>query len=96
MDGMAIPKGAKNVSAAYAWINWYYNGGKSGAMHANASGYNSCAAGAAKYLSAQAKANFEEAYPGDAIKNLWWYPEEPTWFVTVRNEFRDKLLAAGV
>ncbi|WP_321315496.1 substrate-binding domain-containing protein [Halarcobacter sp.] len=96
MDGMAIPKGAKNVSAAYAWINWYYNGGKSGAMHANASGYNSCAAGASKYLSAQAKTNFEEAYPGDAIKNLWWYPEEPTWFVTVRNEFRDKLLAAGV
>lgn len=96
MDGMAIPKGAKNVSSAYAWINWYYNGGKSGAMHANASGYNSCAAGASKYLSAQAKTNFEEAYPGDAIKNLWWYPEEPTWFVTVRNEFRDKLLAAGV
>lgn len=96
MDGMAIPKGAKNVSSAYAWINWYYNGGKSGAMHANASGYNSCATGASKYLSAQAKTNFEEAYPGDAIKNLWWYPEEPTWFVTVRNEFRDKLLAAGV
>ncbi len=96
MDGMAIPKGAKNVDAAYAWINWYYNGGKSGAMHANASGYNSCAANASQYLSAQSKANFEAAYPGDAIKNLWWYPEEPTWFVTVRNEFRDKILAAGV
>lgn len=95
MDGMAIPVGAKNLDSAYAWINWYYNGGKSGALHANASGYNSCAAGASKYLSAGAKANFEAAYPGDAIKNLWWYPEEPTWFVTVRNEFRDKILAAN-
>jgi len=96
MDGMGIPKDAENVSSAYAWINWYYNGGKSGALHANKSGYNSCAAGTSKYLSSQAKANFESAYPENAIKNLWWYPEEPTWFVTVRNEFRDKLLAAGI
>lgn len=96
MDGMAITKGAKNISAAYAWINWYYNGGKSGAMHANATGYNSCSAGAEMYLSEQSKANFKAAYPGDAIKNLWWYPSEPVWFVSARNEFRDKLLAAGV
>jgi len=96
MDGMGIPKGATNINAAYAWINWYYNGGKSGAMHANATGYNSCATDASKYLSAKAKANFEAAYPADAIKNLWWYPSEPVWFVTVRNEFRDKLLAAGI
>ncbi len=94
MDSMGIPKGAKNVSAAYAWINWIYNGGKAGAMHANASGYNSCATNASEYLTQQAKENFKAAYPGDAIKNLWWYPMEPTWFVSARNEFRDKLLAA--
>ncbi len=96
MDGMAITKGAKNVSAAYAWINWYYNGGKAGVLHANATGYNSCALGTANYLSDQSKANFKAAYPDDAIKNLWWYPSEPVWFVSARNEFRDKLLAAGI
>lgn len=96
MDGMAITKGAKNVRAAYAWINWYYNGGKAGALHANVTGYNSCALGTANYLSAQSKANFKAAYPGDAIKNLWWYPVDPVWFVSARNEFRDKLLAAGI
>jgi len=96
MDGMAIPKGAKNISAAYAWINWYYNGGKSGALHANATGYNSCATGASSFLSKEAKENFKAAYPGDAIKNLWWYPVDPVWFVSARNEFRDKLLAAGI
>lgn len=96
MDGMAIPKGAKNIAAAYAWINWYYGGGKAGAMHANKTGYNSCAKDAAKYLSKQAKENFKAAYPADAIEKLWWYPAEPSWFVTIRNEFRDKLLAAGV
>lgn len=94
MDGMAIPKGAENINAAYAWINWYYNGGMSGALHANATGYNSCAEGSSNYLSAQSKANFKSAYPDDAIKNLWWYPVEPVWFVSARNEFRDKLLAA--
>lgn len=93
MDTMAIPGGAKNVEQAYAFINWYYTP-QAGAMHANKSGYNSCAAGAEEHLSAAAKANFKAAYPGDAIERLWWYPPEPAWFVPARAEFRDKFLAA--
>lgn len=93
MDAMGIPAGAENIEQAYAFINWYYKP-KNGAMHANNSGYNSCTKGAEKYLNEASKLNFAAAYPGNAIANLWWYPIEPAWFVSIRNEFRDKLLAA--
>lgn len=93
MDSMGIPAEAENVEQAYAWINWYYTP-EAGAMHANASGYNSCAKGADKLLKPEMKKFFEMAYPGGPAKDLWWYPTEPTWFVSIRNEFRDKLLAA--
>jgi len=93
MDSMGIPKAAKNIEQAYAFINWYYTP-KNGAMHANNSGYNSCTKDADKFLTDQNKKNFAAAYPGNAIESLWWYPVEPTWFVSIRNEFRDKFLAA--
>lgn len=92
MDSMGIPSGAENLEQAYAWINWYYSP-ENGAMHANASGYNSCAKDAAKYLKPEMKEFFAMAYPNGA-EDLWWYPVEPTWFVSIRNEFRDKFLAA--
>jgi spermidine/putrescine transport system substrate-binding protein len=92
MDSMGIPASAENVEQAYAWINWYYSP-KAGAMHANASGYNSCAKDADKHLKPEMKTFFNMAYPNDA-KDLWWYPAEPAWFSSVRNEFRDRFLAA--
>ncbi len=92
MDSMGIPAGAENIEQAYAWINWYYSPG-AGAMHANASGYNSCAKGADKLLKPEMKTFFSMAYPNGA-EDLWWYPTEPAWFVSVRNEFRDRFLAA--
>jgi spermidine/putrescine transport system substrate-binding protein len=93
MDSMGIPGGAENVEQAYAFINWYYTP-EAGAMHANNSGYNSCSAGAEALLEETNVKFFKEAYPGGTAKDLWWYPVEPTWFVSVRNEFRDKYLAA--
>lgn len=92
MDSMGIPAGAENLEQAYAFINWYYSP-ENGAMHANASGYNSCAKGADEHLKPEMKKFFAMAYPQGA-KDLWWYPVEPTWFVSIRNEFRDKFLAA--
>lgn len=93
MDSMGIPSGARNVDQAYAFINWYYQPA-SGAMHANNSGYNSCANGAEEGLTAAARTQFKDAYPGDALQRLWWYPPEPQWFIAMRNEFRDQFLAA--
>jgi spermidine/putrescine transport system substrate-binding protein len=93
MDSMGIPSRAKNIDQAYAFINWYYQP-RSGAMHANSSGYNSCALDADKFLLSKGRERFLKAYPEDALERLWWYPPEAPWFIAVRNEFRDQYLAA--
>ncbi len=93
MDSMGIPVGAQNVEAAYAWMNWYYKP-ENAALHVRLSGYNSCTEGAAELAGEAYATAFAAAYPDDAIEKLWWYQQEPTWFITARNEFRDQLLSA--
>ena len=93
MDSLAIPVGAKNIEQAYAWLNWYYSA-ENAAIHVRLSGYNSTVAGADKFAGTAYAENFAAAYPSNAIENLWWYPPESTWFVAVRNEYRDKMLAS--
>ncbi|WP_425450129.1 extracellular solute-binding protein [Virgifigura deserti] len=93
LDGIAIPKNAENVEQAYAYINWYYTP-EAAALHVVNSGYNSCAAGADKHAGEVYAKNFAAAYPGDAIDNLWWWPPEDLLLSNIRNEYKDRLLAA--
>lgn len=93
LDGIAMPKNAENVEQAYAYINWYYTP-EAAALHVKNSGYNSCAIGAEKLAGETFAKNFADAYPGDAIANLWWWPEEVTALTNIRNEYRDRLLAS--
>jgi spermidine/putrescine transport system substrate-binding protein len=50
--------------------------------------------GASDLLDEATKKNFAEAYPQDALDNLWWYVSEPAWFVPARTEYRDRFQAA--
>jgi spermidine/putrescine transport system substrate-binding protein len=93
VDSMAIVKNAENVEQAYAFINWAYTP-EAGAIMATATGYNSVVKGAADLLDDATKKGFAEAYPGDALDNLWWYVSEAPWFVPARTEYRDKFQAA--
>jgi spermidine/putrescine transport system substrate-binding protein len=93
VDSMAIVKNAENVEQAYAWINWAYTP-EAGAIMAKSTGYNSVVIGAADLLDDATKKGFAEAYPGDALENLWWYVSEEPWFVPARTEYRDKFQAA--
>ncbi len=93
VDSMAIVKHAENVEQAYAWINWAYTP-EAGALMAKSTGYNSVVKGAADLLDDATKKGFAEAYPGDALDNLWWYVSEEPWFVPARTEYRDKFQAA--
>ena len=93
VDSMAIVKNAKNIDQAYAFINWAYTP-EAGAIMAKSTGYNSVVKGAADLLDEATKKGFAEAYPGDALDNLWWYPSEPTYFVPTRTEYKEKFLAA--
>lgn len=93
MEGLAIPSGAENLDAAYAFINWMMTP-EAGAMYANHTSINTTAAGAEEFLSEENKAFFAAAYPGDALDRLWWWPIQESWFVARRNEYQDRFLSA--
>lgn len=93
LDGLSIPKGAQNFDQIYAFLDYIYNPRVGGAL-ASETGYNSVAVDADKYLTPVAKKNYTDAYPGNALANLWWWPPEPPWYAAARNEFRDRLVAA--
>ena len=93
LDGLSMPVGARNIDAAYAFLEYLYSP-EVGGMLANKTGYNSCAAGADNHISDAAKGNFQAAYPEDALERLWWWPPEPSWYASIRAEYRDKFVAA--
>lgn len=93
VDGWAMPKAAKNVDQAYAWID-YVHSAEGSARMAEGSGYNPVAKGSDALLSARAKSIFNAAYPGNALQNLWPRPAEPSWFAELRTEYAEKLKAA--
>jgi len=84
--GVKLPRDSTTITAAYT--------PEAGAIMAKATGYNSVVKGAADLLDDASKKVFAEAYPGDALENLWWYPSEPTYFVQTRTEYKEKFLDA--
>ncbi|HGG63952.1 MAG TPA: extracellular solute-binding protein [Rhodobacteraceae bacterium] len=89
VDGLAMPKGAKNVDQVYELIKFAYdpeNAGKAIDKH----GYNSPILGADKFASETYAKNFAEAYPGDALANLNAWPAEAPWYADIRTEFVNK------
>lgn len=93
VDGVSLIKSAKNVDQAYAFLNYLHTPEVSAAV-AEGSGYNPVVTGADALLSDVAKKNFQEAFPGDALKNLWPWPVEPAWYAEIRSQYADKFKAA--
>src|SRR3546814_7118381 len=78
LDGLSIPIGAKNFDETYTFLN-YIDDSEVNGLIANETGYNPVSIGAENYLSADSKKAFGEAYPGDAIGRLWWWPTSHHW-----------------
>jgi spermidine/putrescine transport system substrate-binding protein len=93
VDGISLMKSAKNIDQAYEFIAYLQTPEVSAAL-AEGSSYNPVITGADALLSAVAKKNFQEAFPGDALKNLWPWPAEPTWYAEIRSQYVDKFKAA--
>jgi len=93
IDGWSMTKAATNVAQAYEFINFIHQPEIS-AMVANGSGYNPVVKGSDKFLSEVAKKNFAEAYPGNALDNLWNRPPEPSWYAELRTQYAEKFKAA--
>ncbi|MCK0198598.1 extracellular solute-binding protein [Ancylobacter sp. 6x-1] len=92
-DTFGIPSGAENVEQAYALMNFLYEA-PNGAKFANTTGYNTCANGAEKYLSDEARTAFEAAYPAGTIDNLFWWPMQTDFYAKLRGEYVEKLTNA--
>ncbi|MCP5072926.1 MAG: extracellular solute-binding protein [Rhodobacteraceae bacterium] len=93
VDGMAIPKGAKNIDEIYAFIEFAYRAKPAG-VAIDGHGYNSPVLGADTHASEQYAKNFSEAYPGDALANLNAWPAEAPWYADVRTEYVNKFKSA--
>jgi spermidine/putrescine transport system substrate-binding protein len=93
LDGLSLTKPAKNVDQAYELIN-YLMTPEVAAQIAEGSGYNPVVTGADALTSAQFKQNFQEAYPGDALANVWHWPAEPNWYSEIRSQYVAQFMAA--
>ncbi len=93
VDGLAMPKGAKNIDQVYELIKFAYDKTNAGPA-IDKHGYNSPIIGADALASAQYAKNFAEAYPGDALANLNPWPAEPPWYADIRTEFVNKFKSA--
>jgi len=93
MDGFAIPKGAKNLDAAYAWINFMYDA-KNAATFTKESAYFTAVDGAAAHLDPGIKTQYEASFSAQDIKNLWWYGIENTWWLDMFAGYVDRLKTA--
>lgn len=93
VDGISMPIGAENIDEIYAFLNYSFKP-ENGGLTADKTGYNSAVLGADQHISDVAKKNFSEAYPGDALTNLFPWPKEPQWYADVRTEYRNKFVNA--
>jgi spermidine/putrescine transport system substrate-binding protein len=93
LDGLSLMKASKNQDQAYEFINYLMTPEVS-AQVAEGSGYNPVVTGADALTSDAFKKNFQEAYPGDALKNVWHWPAEPTWYSEIRSQYVDQFKAA--
>ena len=89
VDGLAMPKGAKNTDEVYELIKFAYDATNAG-VAIDKHGYNSPILGADTHASANYAKNFSEAYPGDALANLNAWPAEAPWYADIRTEYVNK------
>jgi len=93
IDTFAIPAKAKNVEAAYKWINFMLRP-ENAAIFTNAEKYGTASAGAIQLLDASVKANFQRSFPLRAIANIKWYPPVPAKLEEIEGRILDKVKAA--
>lgn len=92
IDGLSIPLDARNTDEIYAFLDYLYTPENAALLSAE-TGYNPVAEGATDLLDAESRQAFIEAYPDDALENLWWWQPEPKWYAQLRQGFTDQFIA---
>jgi len=94
IDTFAIPAKAKNVSAAYKWIN-FISRPENAALITNSEKYGTASKDASKYLVPSIKADFERSFSKADIDNIKWHPPVPAGFDKIESKALDRIKAAN-
>jgi spermidine/putrescine transport system substrate-binding protein len=93
IDTFAIPAKAKNVDAAYKWINFMLRP-ENAAAFTNMEKYGTASNGAIELTNPDIRGNFERCFPQAAIDNVKWYPPVPAKLEEIEGRILDKVKAA--
>ncbi|PID44019.1 MAG: spermidine/putrescine ABC transporter substrate-binding protein [Proteobacteria bacterium] len=93
IDTFTIPAKAKNVDAAYKWINFMLRPENAG-YFTSTEKYATASKGANAYIAPEVRANFERSFPQAAIDNIKWYPPVPAKLERMEGKILDKIKAA--
>ena len=93
IDTFAIPAKAKNVAAAYQWINFMLKP-ENAAVFTNLEKYGTASAGAIDFYDEDVKANFQRSFSQADIDNIKWYPPVPAKLESIEGLILDKVKAA--
>jgi spermidine/putrescine transport system substrate-binding protein len=93
IDTFAIPAKAKNVEAAYKWINFMLKP-ENAAVFTNKEKYGTASAKASDHLDAEVKDNFKRSFSQADIDNVKWYPPVPAKLESIEGLILDKVKAA--
>ncbi|MEE4134499.1 MAG: extracellular solute-binding protein [Desulforhopalus sp.] len=94
IDTFAIPAKAKNLDAAYQWINFMLRPENSG-LFTSAEKAPTASKDAGKYVDAAFQANFDRSFPQAVIDNIKWYPPVPAEIEAMEGKVLDKVKAAN-
>jgi len=90
IDTYAISAGAKNLDAAYKWINFMLTP-KRGSQIIEKTGYLSASKGAVDLLSSDRQKVLQEAYPTQDIDNIKWYAPLVSYVNEINSEMEERL-----
>jgi len=93
IDTFAIPSKAKNVEAAYKWINFMMKPEHAGYFTTQEK-VATASIDANAHVSADVRANFERTFPKETIDNIKWYPPVPAKLEGMEGKILDKIKAA--
>lgn len=93
IDTFAIPAKAKNVEAAYKWINFMLEP-KNAAYFTNKEGYGTASKGAKKFFNEETKNNFTRTFKKEDLANIKWHPPIPAGFDKIESKVLDRIKAA--
>jgi spermidine/putrescine transport system substrate-binding protein len=93
VDTFAIPAKAKNLDAAYKWINFVMKPEVAGKVAASAGNFTA-SQGGEKYVDPTLSKLYQASFPAKDLENIRWYPAVPAGLEEIEGTVLDKVRAA--